>query len=74
VHLQFSAERARVRIAVYDGSTVLPKPREAAAHDECGRGLGIVRALSDSCGVADDRLGVLAKWLWFELDTGRAVA
>ncbi|TKA10064.1 ATP-binding protein [Actinacidiphila oryziradicis] len=74
VHLQFTAERARVRIAVYDGSTVLPKPREAAAHEECGRGLGLVRALSDGCGVIDDRLGVLAKGLWFELDTGRAVA
>lgn len=74
VHLQFTAEADRVRISVYDGSTDLPTARRPAPEEVRGRGLGIVRALADGCGVTDDKLGILAKGIWFELDTVRAAA
>ena len=75
VHLQFTAEPHRVRICVYDGSTDLPCVAVSPAADDVrGRGLGIVRALSDGFGVTDDKLGVLAKGVWFELDTAQAAA
>jgi hypothetical protein len=65
--LRLMAEPDHVRIAVYDGSSAPPALRAAGDGDEGGRGLGIVRALSDGCGVADTPRGVFVKSLSFEL-------
>jgi anti-sigma regulatory factor (Ser/Thr protein kinase) len=51
VHLRAAIESTHVRVAVYDGSTRLPSPRRATAGDDGGRGLFLVTALSDVCGV-----------------------
>ena len=56
-----------VRVEVADGSAALPRPREATAVDEGGRGLALVEALSSSWGA---ELGEGGKTVWFELGGG----
>jgi anti-sigma regulatory factor (Ser/Thr protein kinase) len=53
-------EAGRLHIEMHDTSPVLPRCRQAAPHEEAGRGLGLVAAISDS---------------WFALSTavGKAV-
>ncbi|MDQ1028376.1 anti-sigma regulatory factor (Ser/Thr protein kinase) [Streptomyces umbrinus] len=65
VHLRAAVERTHVRVAVYDGSTRLPSPRRAAAGDDGGRGLFLVTALSDVCGMTPTEHG---KGVWFQLN------
>jgi hypothetical protein len=42
-----------LRIEVRDQGTGLPAQRQASADDPCGRGLGLVDAISSSWGVTD---------------------
>ncbi|MEV6757454.1 ATP-binding protein [Streptomyces sp. NPDC051214] len=65
VHLRAAIADTHVRIAVYDGSDQLPSPRRAPAEDEGGRGLFLVTALSDVCGVTPTGAG---KGVWFQLN------
>jgi anti-sigma regulatory factor (Ser/Thr protein kinase) len=58
---------ATLEISVSDGSTVPPAPRQAAVHDEGGRGMALVDLISDSWGVADR--GEAGKVVWFTLRT-----
>lgn len=53
VELQVSRSGDLVRIALADGSAVVPRPREAGPDDESGRGLSIVERLSVRWGVED---------------------
>jgi anti-sigma regulatory factor (Ser/Thr protein kinase) len=57
-------ERA-VLIEVWDQSPEDPKPRQAGADDECGRGLAVVEALSTRWGF--ERSGYRRKVVWAEL-------
>jgi anti-sigma regulatory factor (Ser/Thr protein kinase) len=74
VHLQLSAQLTRVRVSVYDTSPALPTLRQPGVDDQCGRGLGLVEALSDGWGVTDSRLGLPIKGVWFELDPASRTA
>ncbi|MEU6993088.1 ATP-binding protein [Streptomyces sp. NPDC046465] len=65
VHLRTSVAMTHVRVAVYDGNERLPSPRRALAEDDCGRGLFLVGALSDLCGVTPVGVG---KGVWFQLN------
>lgn len=65
VHLRAAIAATHVRVAVYDGSEQLPSPRRASAGDEGGRGLFLVTALSDVCGVTPTGSG---KGVWFQLN------
>lgn len=65
VHLRAAIAATHVRVAVYDGSDQLPSPRRAPAEDEGGRGLFLVTALSDVCGVTPTGGG---KGVWFQLN------
>jgi anti-sigma regulatory factor (Ser/Thr protein kinase) len=65
VHLRAAVAAAHVRVAVYDGSPQLPSPRRASVEDEGGRGLFLVTALSDVCGVTPAGGG---KGVWFQLN------
>lgn len=65
VHLRAAVAATHVRIAVYDGSVQLPSPRRAPAEDTGGRGLFLVTALSDVCGVTPTGGG---KGVWFQLN------
>ncbi|MEV8018973.1 ATP-binding protein [Streptomyces sp. NPDC086554] len=65
VHLRAAVAATHVRIAVYDGSEQLPAPRRAPAEDTGGRGLFLVTALSDVCGVTPTGGG---KGVWFQLN------
>ncbi|MGH4033283.1 ATP-binding protein [Actinomycetota bacterium Odt1-20B] len=65
VHLRAAVGAKHVRIAVYDGSSRLPSPRRADAEDDGGRGLFLVTALSDLCGVTPAGVG---KGVWFQLN------
>ncbi|MFE6162409.1 ATP-binding protein [Streptomyces sp. NPDC056486] len=65
VHLRAAVAATHVRIGVYDGSPQLPSPRRAPAEDEDGRGLFLVTALSDVCGVTPTGGG---KEVWFQLN------
>ncbi|MER5714011.1 PAS domain S-box protein [Streptomyces sp. NPDC002132] len=51
-------------IEVGDRSPQLPQPRQAAEHEECGRGLILVRALAEDWGVRPTDEG---KTTWFTL-------
>lgn len=53
VELQLSLDRGVARIALADGSAVVPRPREASPDDEGGRGISIVEQLSLRWGVQD---------------------
>ncbi|MDJ0466358.1 ATP-binding protein [Streptomyces sp. H27-C3] len=65
VHLRTAVEATHVRVAVYDESFTLPTPRRARAADAGGRGLFLVTALSDLCGVTSTGRG---KGVWFQLN------
>lgn len=54
----------RLRVEVFDGSPVLPVPREAAAGAVNGRGLALVDALALAWGVVVYPDG---KTIWFEV-------
>lgn len=66
-HVALSLEHAhgRLTLAVSDGSSVLPRPRD---HDdqESGRGLAIIQAVADDWGVRDRGDG---KTVWVTLTT-----
>jgi anti-sigma regulatory factor (Ser/Thr protein kinase) len=64
--------RRGVTCEVTDTSPILPRPRQASAGDERGRGLAIVTALAATSGV---RLEASGKTAWFTLTLpGRAAA
>ncbi|MFI0982266.1 ATP-binding protein [Streptomyces sp. NPDC021093] len=65
VHLRTRVERTHIRIAVYDNSPELPAPHRAKSNDEHGRGLFLVTALSDLCGISEVAHG---KGVWFQLN------
>ncbi|MFH8490373.1 ATP-binding protein [Streptomyces longisporoflavus] len=65
VHLRAAVATTHVCVAVYDGSPELPSPRRAPAEDEGGRGLFLVTALSDVCGMTPTGSG---KGVWFQLN------
>lgn len=65
VHLRAAVEATHVRVAVYDESRTLPTPRRAEGGDMDGRGLFLVAALSDVCGVTPTERG---KGVWFQLN------
>ncbi|MEX0658212.1 MAG: ATP-binding SpoIIE family protein phosphatase [Egibacteraceae bacterium] len=58
----------RVRVAVGDGSRLLPQSRPAGAFDVSGRGLPIVEALAAAVGVSPT---VDGKRVWAEIDASR---
>ncbi|MFD4477080.1 MULTISPECIES: ATP-binding protein [unclassified Streptomyces] len=65
VHLRAAIATTHVRVAVYDASDQLPSPRSAPTEAEGGRGLFLVTALSDLCGVTPAGGG---KGVWFQLN------
>ncbi|NGO14852.1 ATP-binding protein [Streptomyces sp. HC44] len=66
VHLRAAVARTHVRVAVYDGSPrTLSASRRTSPQDTGGRGLFLVTALSDLCGVMSTEQG---KGVWFQLD------
>ncbi|ADI09084.1 hypothetical protein SBI_05964 [Streptomyces bingchenggensis BCW-1] len=68
VRLAATIECTRVRVAVHDDSPALPSPRRAANDDIHGRGLFLVTALSDVCGLTvDEQLDGTGKAVWFGL-------
>jgi anti-sigma regulatory factor (Ser/Thr protein kinase) len=71
VHLRTLVEPTHIRVAVYDECPDLPEyvpePRRAPDGDEGGRGLFLVTALSDLCGVTQVTHG---KGVWFQLNRG----
>ncbi|MDW6061675.1 ATP-binding protein [Streptomyces sp. FXJ1.4098] len=68
VRLAATIECTRVRVAVHDDSPALPSPRRATNDDTHGRGLFLVTALSDVCGLTvDGQLDGTGKAVWFEL-------
>ncbi len=62
----------RLRIEVSDACDDVPKPREASADDESGRGLALVSALADEWGAHPRSCGI-GKTVWFELKLPTAV-
>jgi hypothetical protein len=68
--LRLLAGRARVQVEVWDDAPPelgVPQPRRAAADDETGRGLALIRELSLSCGwspVSGGICGHPAKRVW----------
>ena len=58
----------RVRVAVGDGSRLLPQSRQASTEDVSGRGLVIVEALAADVGVSPT---VGGKRVWAEIDARR---
>ncbi|KUJ67569.1 hypothetical protein ACZ90_27385 [Streptomyces albus subsp. albus] len=68
LRLTVTLHDTRVRVAVRDDCPLLPSPRRAGARDTEGRGLFLVTAMSDSCGLASGTLsGGDGKSVWFEL-------
>jgi anti-sigma regulatory factor (Ser/Thr protein kinase) len=62
--LEVAVSEGWLRIAVADGSSVLPVVRELEAAQPRGRGLLLVEAIADRWGSEDHRGG---KRVWFEL-------
>jgi len=56
------ASSEQIRVEVRDLSDTEPTPRSPSQHDTSGRGLQIVKALSDTWGVTPSRTG---KTVWF---------
>lgn len=63
--LQVSVSGPALRVEVFDGSPVLPRPRNAPSGDENGRGLALVDALAVRWGVEPRPDG---KTFWFEVE------
>lgn len=73
IHLQLAVEPTHVRVGVYDRSPSLPAPRRARLTETNGRGLFLVTALSDACGMCNGGTDTQkGKEVWFELRTGTA--
>ena len=64
VQVRATASAGRLRVEVTDGDPGLPKPRQAGALDEGGRGLALLDALATAWGTAP---GPDGKTVWFEL-------
>jgi len=65
--VRVTCDRSRgLVVAVTDGSTQPPAPRQAASDDDSGRGLQLVDLLSSDWGVQASSAG---KTVWFELRT-----
>jgi anti-sigma regulatory factor (Ser/Thr protein kinase) len=72
LRLEVVADDVRVRIAVLDGSDLLPKQREAADTDETGRGMHLIAALASEWGVIERGVAAgtpdeVGKSVWFDL-------
>ncbi|MDJ0374235.1 ATP-binding protein [Streptomyces sp. H10-C2] len=65
VHLRLAVEEAEVRVAVYGGGSGRPAPRRSGVWEVGGRGLFLVTALADGCGVTE--AGPPGKGVWFTL-------
>jgi len=68
IRLRCHPKGSGVRIAVFDGSPVLPGVRHYDPEATTGRGLALVATLADSWGIDGEEHG---KTLWFELYHGR---
>ncbi|MFJ1730528.1 PAS domain S-box protein [Streptomyces sp. NPDC088254] len=64
ISLRLHRTATDLTIEVGDRSPQLPQPRQAAEHEECGRGLILVRALAEDWGVRPTDEG---KTTWFTL-------
>ncbi|MEU0673935.1 PAS domain S-box protein [Streptomyces sp. NPDC006172] len=64
IRLRLHRTATDLTIEVGDRSPQLPQPRQAAEHEECGRGLILVRALAEDWGVRPTDEG---KTTWFTL-------
>ncbi|MER5375665.1 PAS domain S-box protein [Streptomyces sp. NPDC002553] len=64
ISLRLHRTATDLTIEVGDRSPHLPQPRQAAEHEECGRGLILVRALAEDWGVRPTDEG---KTTWFTL-------
>ncbi|MFD7501740.1 ATP-binding protein [Streptomyces sp. NPDC059850] len=56
----------KLRVEVSDASEVMPRPRQATAEDESGRGLELIAALADAWDAHPRECGI-GKTVWFEL-------
>lgn len=64
-----TVQHDRVRVTVHDDSPELPSPRRAATDETNGRGLFLVTALSDVCGMTtDEPTEGTGKAVWFEFN------
>ncbi|QDL71591.1 ATP-binding protein [Streptomyces malaysiensis] len=69
VRMAATVRHDRVRVTVHDDSLELPSPRRAAGHETNGRGLFLVTALSDICGMTiDEPAEGTGKAVWFEFN------
>ena len=64
IWLRVTLSASALRVEVFDGSPVLPRPRNAPSRDENGRGLAMVDALAVRWGVDPRPDG---KTFWFEI-------
>ncbi|AQW52438.1 ATP-binding protein [Streptomyces violaceusniger] len=69
VRMAATIRHDRIRVAVHDDSPELPSPRRAAFDETNGRGLFLVTALSDVCGMTyDEAAEGTGKSVWFEFN------
>ncbi|MBL1119340.1 ATP-binding protein [Streptomyces sp. 110] len=69
VRMAATVQHDRVRVTVHDDSPELPSPRRAATDETNGRGLFLVTALSDICGMTlDEPAEGTGKAVWFEFN------
>ena len=61
-----SLDERRLRVEVWDHSTVVPQPRPYQVDDATGRGLAMIGAYAAAWGVEPQPDG---KCVWFEIDT-----
>lgn len=66
IGVRVATYEGHLRVEVADANNTRPVRREAAAEDECGRGLGLVEALSERWGCCPRRHGI-GKATWAEL-------
>lgn len=70
--VRLTVERGRaLRVSVRDGSTQLPRPRHYAEQATTGRGMDLIAAYTQDCGVDLDPPD--GKLVWFLLDPSEAV-
>ncbi|GLV79300.1 MULTISPECIES: ATP-binding protein [Streptomyces] len=75
VRMAASVQHDRVRVTVHDDSPELPSPRRAMGNETNGRGLFLVTALSDLCGMTiDEPANGTGKSVWFEFNLPSAKA
>ncbi|MEU4897649.1 ATP-binding protein [Streptomyces sp. NPDC044780] len=69
VRLAAAIRHDRVRVTVHDDSPELPSPRRPAGDETNGRGLFLVTALADLCGMSiDEPADGTGKTVWFEFN------